>query len=255
MWVAWLWLQLWWWRQMDLPGGKDQRRSSEGNAISRGIKTYNLQQFSTNLRDNYLHQITFELAFYLIASYRPPVTLQLWLTSRAQDIFFFRWSSNISILQWKWLHTCTPYLMADSTVSQFSIRLQHVIHFQTCSLWNHTEVRHPFVSLNQATEEKVVPRCYFFSASQLFCISVLIYIFKSACEAKWLFFPSAALNQSRDSHSCQKAALITNAGLLGAPTASLHWTHLYKHPFKHFRGYFPASWCLGLDTPAYTNSW
>jgi len=68
---------------MDLPGGKDQRRSSEGNAISRGIKTYNLQQFSTNLRDNYLHQITFELAFYLIASYRPPVTLQLWLTSRA----------------------------------------------------------------------------------------------------------------------------------------------------------------------------
>lgn len=76
---------------------------------------------------------------------------------------------------------------------------------------------------------KVVWGCYFFSVSQLLCISVLIYVFKSACEGKSLFFPFAPLNQSRDLHSCQKAASVSSAGLPGAPRTSLRWTHLYKH--------------------------
>lgn len=53
--------------------------------------------------------------------------------------------------------------------------------------------------------------------------------FQTCLWGKKAVSPFAPLNQSRDSHSCQKAALVTHIGLPGAPRATLHWTDLYKN--------------------------
>lgn len=81
--------------------------------------------------------------------------------------------------------------------------------------------------------------------------------FQTCLWSKKDVFPFAPLNQSKDSHSCQKAALVTNVGVPGAPRASLHSTHLHKHLLNTSGATSPLAdawgWML-LLTPTLGNS-
>lgn len=250
--VAWLWLQLWWCWQMDLSGGKDQRRSLEGNAMSGGVKTFNLQQFSTRLRDNCSHKLLLSWSsssLHLIS----PQSNKLQRIDRTQGMFLFRGSSNISILQWKWLHTCTHHLMPLPCVSWFSRTLQHV-SLSDMLLPKSWRGKAPMCSIESGYWRKSSAKLlllFSLTIASHFCFDLC---FQTCLWSKRAVFPFGPLNQNGDAHSCQKIASVLKMGLPGAPGAPLQFTHLCKHLWALqellFRRGRP-----GWDTAAHTSSW